>query len=112
QAVCQVGDARRMRMAGGKVLMDRNCPEYLRDSASGGERDSRELLEEWHGRERLLYAITPRFAATSSEAQLQSAGSLAEDFPDALIQSHAAESLNEVAWDTQLFPRTRSDVDG
>ncbi len=111
QAFFQAAAARRMRMAAGKVLMDRNCPEYLRDSASGGERDSRELLEEWHGRERLLYAITPRFAATSSEAQLQSAGSLAEDFPDALIQSHAAESLNEVAWVRQLFPRARSYLD-
>jgi len=111
QAFFQAAAARRMRMAAGKVLMDRNCPQYLRDSPSDGERDSRELLQEWHGRERLLYAITPRFAATSSEAQLQSAGRLAEDFPDALIQSHAAESLDEVAWVRQLFPRARSYLD-
>jgi len=111
QAFFQAAAARRMRMAAGKVLMDRNCPQYLRDSPADGERDSRELLQEWHGHERLLYAITPRFAATSSEAQLQSAGRLAEDFPDALIQSHAAESLDEVAWVKQLFPRARSYLD-
>ncbi len=111
QAFFQAAAARRMRMAAGKVLMDRNCPEYLRDSPGAGERDSRELLEAWHGRERLLYAITPRFAVTSSEAQLESAGRLAKDFPDALIHSHAAENLEEVAWVKRLFPHARSYLD-
>jgi guanine deaminase len=90
------------------VLMDRNCPEYLRDTPEVGERDSRELLEAWHGRGRLLYAITPRFAATSSEAQLASVGRLARDYPDALIQTHVAENLDEVAWVKRLFPQARS----
>ncbi len=101
----------RMRMVAGKVLMDRNCPEYLRDSAAGGANDSRELLEKWHGRERLSYAITPRFAATSSEEQLQSAGWLAQQFPDALIQTHLAENLEEVDWVRRLFPSARSYLD-
>src|SRR4029077_4820120 len=91
--------------------MDRNCPEYLRDSPEVGERDSRELLEAWHGRERLLYAITPRFAPTSSEAQLASVGRLARDYPDALIQTHVAENLDEVAWVKRLFPQARSYLD-
>jgi guanine deaminase len=103
--------ARRMRMIAGKVLMDRNCPEYLRDTVSTGERDSRELLERWHGRERLSYAITPRFAVTSSDAQLESAGQLAKAFPDALIQTHVAENLAEIAWVKQLFPQARSYLD-
>jgi guanine deaminase len=111
QAFFEAAAARRMRMAAGKVLMDRNCPEYLRDTAEAGERDSRELLEAWHGRERLLYAITPRFAATSSEAQLASAGRLARDYPDALIHTHVAESLDEVAWVKRLFPQARSYLD-
>ena len=111
EAFFQAAAARCMRMVAGKVLMDRNCPEYLRDSPSTGERDSRELLEQWHGRERLLYAITPRFAVTSSEAQLESAGRLARDFPDALIQSHVAENLDEVAWVKRLFPHARSYLD-
>jgi guanine deaminase len=111
QAFFEAAAARRMRMIAGKVLMDRNCPEYLRDTPASGERDSRELLEAWHGRGRLLYAITPRFAPTSSEAQLASAGRLAREFPDALIQSHVAENLEEVAWVKRLFPLARSYLD-
>jgi guanine deaminase len=111
QAFFQAAAARRLRMAAGKVLMDRNCPEYLRDTPEVGERDTRELLEAWHGRDRLLYAITPRFAATSSEAQLASVGRLARDYPDALVQTHLAENLDEVAWVQRLFPRARSYLD-
>jgi guanine deaminase len=111
QAFFEEAAARRLRMAAGKVLMDRNCPEYLRDTPADGERDTRELLEAWHGRERLLYAITPRFAPTSSDAQLASAGRLARDYPDVLIQSHVAENLEEVAWVQRLFPQARSYLD-
>ena len=102
---------RRMRMVAGKILMDRNSPDFLRDSVVTGERDSRELLEKWHGHERLSYAITPRSAITSSEAQLESAGQLAKEFPDALIQTHVAENLDEIAWVRQLFPQARSYLD-
>jgi guanine deaminase len=98
-------------MAAGKVLMDRNCPEYLRDTPAVGESDTRALLEAWHGRERLLYAITPRFAPTSSEAQLASVARLARDYPDALIQTHVAENREEVAWAQRLFPQARSYLD-
>jgi guanine deaminase len=111
QVFFEAAAARHLRMAAGKVLMDRNCPEYLRDSPETGERDSRELLEAWHGRERLLYAITPRFAPTSSEAQLASAGRLAEEYPDALIHTHLAENPDEVAWVQRLFPQARSYLD-
>jgi guanine deaminase len=102
---------RGMRMAAGKVLMDRNAPGYLHDTVAEGERESRELLERWHNRDRLTYAITPRFAATSSEEQLASTGRLAQQFPDAIIQSHLAESLEEVAWIRRLFPQSRSYLD-
>lgn len=102
---------RRMRMIAGKVLMDRNCPEYLRDTPSTGEQDSRELLEKWHGCDRLHYAITPRFAAMSSPEQLASAARLASDFPDAYIQSHLAETHDEVAWVKEIFPDARSYLD-
>jgi guanine deaminase len=111
EAFFQSAATRSMRMIAGKALMDRNSPEYLRDSPSTGEQDSRELLEKWHGDERLLYAITPRFAVTSSEAQLQSAGRLAKEFPDAFIQTHVAENLEEVAQVRQLFPQARSYLD-
>ncbi len=110
-AFFEVAQARNMRMIAGKVLMDRNCPEYLRDTPLTGERDSRELLEKWHGCDRLHYAITPRFAATSSPEQLASAGRLARDFNDAFIQSHVAENREEVSWVKELYPHARSYLD-
>ncbi len=103
--------ARRLRMAAGKVLMDRNCPEFLRDTAESGYAESRALIEKWHGRDRLLYAITPRFAPTSTEAQLERAGDLAAEFPDAFVHTHLAENRKEVAWVRDLFPWARSYLD-
>ena len=99
---------RQLCMIAGKVLMDRNAPPELCDSPADGERESRLLLERWHGRDRLLYAITPRFAPTSSAAQLRAAGDLARDFPDAFIHSHLAENRAEIGWVTELFPEARS----
>src|SRR3984885_1136025 len=107
----QAAEARGLRMIAGKTLMDRNCPQPPRDSAAGGERDMRELIETWHGQDRLHYAITPRFAATSSVEQLQSAGRLALEYPDVFIHSHLAENRDEVGWIRQLFPDARSYLD-
>jgi guanine deaminase len=103
--------ARKLRMIAGKSLMDCNVPEYLRDTAHEGESDTRALIERWHGQERMSYAITPRFAASSSVAQLQSAGKLAAEYPDVFIHSHLAENLDEVAWVRRLFPAARSYLD-
>lgn len=110
-AFFNVAAQRRLRMIAGKVLMDRHCPSYLRDSASDGETESRELLERWHGHERLSYAITPRFAPTSTPEQLVAAGRLAKQFPTAYIQSHLAENRDEISWVKQLFPEARSYLD-
>jgi guanine deaminase len=107
----QAAAQRKLRMVAGKVLMDRNCPEYLRDTAESGYRESAELIEKWHGRERLGYAITPRFAITSSEQQLELAGRLAREHPDAYIHSHVAENVDEVEWVRKLFPWSRSYLD-
>jgi guanine deaminase len=110
-AFCAESETRNLRMAAGKVLMDRNCPEFLRDTAEGGVRDSENLIKKWHGRGRQLYAITPRFAPTSSEAQLQLAGELAAAYPDVYLQTHAAENTDEIAWVKTLFPDARSYLD-
>ena len=110
-AFFEVAAARQLRMIAGKVLMDRHCPEDLRDTAERGERESRELIERWHGQERLHYAITPRFAATSSPEQLASAGRLATAYPDVFIHSHLAEARDEVEWIRRLFPDARSYLD-
>ncbi|MDN3518133.1 guanine deaminase [Aquisalimonas lutea] len=100
-----------MRLVAGKVMMDRNCPEAIQDTAESGYRESRELLERWHGVDRLAYAITPRFAPTSSEAQLEATARLAREFPDAYVHTHLAENRKEVAWVGELFPEARSYLD-
>jgi guanine deaminase len=92
-------------------MMDRNCPEYLRDTPESGYADSAELIEKWNGRERLNYAITPRFAVTSSNRQLELAGKLARENPAVRIHSHLAENTAEVAWVRELFPACRSYLD-
>ena len=104
-------EARNLRMVAGKVMMDRNCPEFLQDTAERGIRESEDLLKKWHNRGRQLYAITPRFAPTSSNAQLQLAGELAAAYPDVYLQTHAAENADEVAWVKALFPESRSYMD-
>jgi len=104
-------EARNLRMVAGKILMDRNCPDFLADTAESGARDTETLIRKWHKRGRQLYAITPRFAPTSSEAQLQLAGELATQYPDTYLQTHVAENTDEVAWVKSLFPKARSYLD-
>lgn len=102
-------EARRrgMRLIAGKTLMDRNAPRDLRDDAERGYAESKALLRKWHGRDRLRYAITPRFAASCSPAQMSAAGALWKEFPDAHVHSHVSESKDEVAWVKRLFPRDK-----
>ncbi|MDG3085241.1 guanine deaminase [Vibrio hannami] len=92
------------RMICGKVLMDRFCPEYLRDTPESGYRESKELIEKWHNNGRAMYAITPRFAPTSTPEQLALAGKLANEHPDTFIQTHLSENLGEVEWIKELYP--------
>jgi guanine deaminase len=105
-ALFEASAARNLRMAGGKVLMDRHCPDFLRDTAD--MRDSEDLIKRWHKQGRALYAITPRFAPTSTEAQLGATGELARAYPDTYIQTHVAENQDECAWVGELFPQQRS----
>jgi guanine deaminase len=97
-------EARNLRMISGKVMMDRNAPSYLCDTAEQSYRDSKALIEKWHGRGRLLYAVTPRFAGTSSPAQLKLAARLLQEFPGVYLHTHLSENRDEVAWITSLFP--------
>ena len=111
EALFEAAAKRDLRLIGGKCLMDRHCPEDLRDTAESGYRDSKALIERWHGRGRLGYAITPRFAPTSTPEQLAACGRLAREHPDAWIQSHVAENKAEIAWARELFPEARSYLD-
>ena len=106
---------RSLRLITGLCLMDRNAPADLLnqpgsqvDATLQSLLDSEALIQQWHGKGRLGYAITPRFAPTSTDAQLRGAGELAERYPDVWIQSHVAENLHEIAWARELFPASRS----
>ena len=110
-ALFAAAQRRGLRMMGGKVLQDRHSPDGLRDDTEQSLIDSETLLQRWHGQDRLGYAITPRFAPTSSEAQLRGAGELAAKYPDTWIHSHAAENKDEVRWVRELFPKARSYLD-
>lgn len=108
EAFFEAAEARNLRMIAGKVLMDRNCPSYLQDTPETAYADSKALIEKWHGRGRLSYAITPRFAPTSSREQLAKAGELLAEYPDVYMHTHVAENRDEVAWVEDLFPESRS----
>ena len=100
-----------LRIIAGKVCMDRHAPAALLDTAETAYADSRALLEKWHGKGRAEYAITPRFAPTSSPAQLAACGALAREFPGVVIQSHVSENRDEVVWAQSLFPAARHYTD-
>ncbi len=110
-AVFEAAAAKNMRLIAGKVLMDRNCPEGLRDDAESAYTDSKALIERWHGNGRLGYAITPRFALTSSAQQLATAGRLAAEYPDVWVHTHLAENMDEVEEIARQFPDSRSYLD-
>ena len=103
--------ARGMRVIAGKVLMDRNAPAELVDDVASAEREMQDLIARWHGRDRLAYAVTVRFAPTSSPAQLALAGRLCRADPSLYLQTHLAENRAEVRWVHELFPQARSYLD-
>jgi len=110
-AIFAAAEARGMRLVAGKVLMDRNAPADLVDDVVSAERDMEELIARWHGRGRLAYAVTVRFAPTSSREQLALAGRLCRADPTLYMQTHLAENRAEVEWVRALFPEARSYLD-
>ncbi len=100
-----------LRLVAGKSLMDRHAPAALLDTAQRGYDESKGLIARWHGRGRLAYAITPRFAVTSTPAQLEAAGTLKREHPDVYVQSHLSENTAEIARVAELFPDAASYLD-
>jgi guanine deaminase len=100
-----------MRLITGKVLMDRHAPEGLRDDVAQAERDCLDLIARYHGRDRLAYAVTVRFAPTSTPEQLAMAGALCRADASLYMQTHVAENRAEVEWVARLFPEARSYLD-
>jgi guanine deaminase len=110
-ALFAAAQARGMRLVAGKCLMDRNAPDGLLDTVAEAERDCLDLIARWHGKGRLAYALTVRFAPTSTPAQLQMAGALLAAHEGTYMQTHVAENRDEVRWVAELFPEARSYLD-
>ena len=102
-AFFEQADKLNLRMIAGKVLMDRNAPDYLTDTAESGYAESKALIERWHGKGRLHYAVTPRFAPTSTPEQLELAGKLLGEYPDLYMHTHLSENRKEIEWVKELF---------
>ena len=99
------------RMICGKVMMDRNAPDDLCDTAQTSYDDSQALIDQWHNNGRQLYAVTPRFAITSTADQLEKAGQLIKDNPSVYMQTHLSENLDEINFVKELFPERKSYLD-
>lgn len=110
-ALFEAAEKHQMRLIAGKVMMDRHAPEALCDSADSSYDDSKALIEKWHGQGRALYAITPRFAPTSTPEQLERAGQLKAEHPDVYVHTHLSENKDEIAWVKDLFPAQKGYLD-
>lgn len=110
-AFFEQADKLNLRMIAGKVLMDRNAPDYLTDTAESGYVESKTLIERWHGKGRLHYAVTPRFAPTSTPEQLELAGKLLGEYPDLYMHTHLSENRKEIEWVKELFPERKGYLD-
>ncbi|MEO1363668.1 MAG: guanine deaminase [Pseudomonadota bacterium] len=106
-ALFEAAQVRGMAVVAGKTCMDRNAPDGLRDTAQSAYDDSKALLARWHGQGRARYAITPRFAPTSTPAQLDAMGALWAEHPDVLMQTHLSEQVDELDWVKSLYPQAR-----
>jgi guanine deaminase len=111
EALFSAAHERGMRMITGKVLQDRHSPDGLRDDVDQAERDCVDLIGRWHGSGRLAYAVTVRFAPTSTREQLAMAGRLCAADPTLYMQTHVAENRAEVQWVRELYPEARSYLD-
>jgi guanine deaminase len=110
-ALFEAAQRHQMRLIAGKVMMDRHAPDALCDTPERAYTDSKALIEKWHGQGRALYAITPRFAPTSTPEQLQLAGQLKAEYPDVYVHTHLSENKHEIAWVKELFPAQQGYLD-
>ncbi|WP_233243693.1 guanine deaminase [Bacterioplanes sanyensis] len=110
-AFFRASEALNTRMICGKVMMDRNAPDFLCDDVASSKNDSQALIDRWHGKGRQLYAVTPRFAITSTPEQLAAAGELLADNPGVYMQTHLSENLDEIAFVKELFPQRKNYLD-
>lgn len=110
-AFFEAASRRNLRAIAGKVMMDRNAPDFLLDTAETSYQESKQLIQKWHKNGRLLYAVTPRFAFTSTNEQLRLAAKLLAEFPDVYLHTHLSENVDEVALVKELFPDCKGYLD-
>ncbi|WP_319421121.1 guanine deaminase [Pleurocapsa sp. FMAR1] len=107
EAIFTEAQSRQMRIIAGQMLMTRNAPDFLLNDAQTAYAQTREQIQQWHGLDRLLYAITPRFAITSTPEELSLAGKLKAEFADVYVHTHLAENVQEVQFTAELFPESK-----
>jgi len=110
-SIFKAASKKQMRLIAGKVMMDTNAPKELCDTAISSYQQSEKLIKKWHKKQRLLYAITPRFAPTSTKKQLKLAGKLKRKYPSVYVHTHLSENKKEIAWVKSLFPKAKSYLD-
>lgn len=103
-AFFEAAHQRNMRMIAGQVLMSRHAPDFLINDAKSAQAQTREQIQTWHGKGRQLYAITPRFAITSTPEELTLAGELKAEFPGVYVHTHLSENHDEISFTAELFP--------
>ena len=111
EALFDQASAHHMRLITGKVLMDRHAPDGLLDDVDEAEKDCIDLIDRFHGKARQAFAVTVRFAPTSTAEQLTMAGRLCQTYAGTYMQTHVAENRDEVKWVAELFPTARSYLD-
>ncbi|WP_036480142.1 guanine deaminase [Myxosarcina sp. GI1] len=107
EALFTEAQSRKMRIIAGQMMMTRNAPDFLLNDASTAYGQIREQIQQWHGLDRLLYAITPRFAITSTPEELSLAGKLKAEYPNVYVHTHLAENVSEVEFTAELFPESK-----
>ena len=104
EALFSAAHRRNVAMVAGNAIMNRNGPPALLAGARDAIAASRDLIRRWHGTGRQRYAVTPRFAITSTDEQLAAAGDLLAEFPTVLMQTHLDENKKEIVTVERLFP--------
>ncbi|MGC5616658.1 guanine deaminase [Georgenia sp. Z1491] len=102
-------EATGLRVTSGLVVSDRTLPGELLTTPEESLAAGRRLAERWHGRGRLRYAVTPRFALSTTDEMLAACGELLGD--DTWFTTHVNENVQEIADVRELFPDARHYVD-
>ena len=107
EALFRAASSAGLRVMSGLVVSDRNLLPDLHTSTDAAVEASRDLIERWHGRGLVRYAVSPRFSVSCSEEVLTACGELVQEVPGLLVTSHLNETLGEIDLVASLFPWAR-----